>query len=159
MVDQGELSYLPWEVIMYLYISIYFILFCLENYFLKTNSKFTLIFITFLGISWMVDMCGDFCLYRMRAYPGHMREETIPSSPDGNGHPLWRKIGMWGEAWSCPHLVPVVSAHNLWSQYISLFPEFPGPSSSITSLSRSPGRRSEHQRKTRCSLLNLRNSH
>lgn len=60
------------------------------------------------------------------------------------------------------HLLMLRNGHPLWGQNMDagrqLNPEFPGPFPS--SLNRSPGRRSEHhQRRTRCSFLNLSNSH
>lgn len=125
--------------------------------FLKTNSRLTLIFIKSLGIGWMVDMCGGFYLYRTWAYPRHIREETSLSSLDRNAHPLWGGIGILGKRLTLPPPDASVGATNLWSQCSSPSFEFPGSSSS--SLSRSPVRSGEHQRKTSCSFLNLTNSH
>lgn len=61
----------------------------------------------------MVDMCGDFCLYRTWAYPRHIREETSLSSLDRNAHPLWGGIGMLGKRLKLPPPDARVSATNL----------------------------------------------
>lgn len=102
-------------------------------------------------------MCGGFYLYRTWAYPRHIREEASLSSLDRNAHSLWGGNGILGKRLKLPPPDASVGATNIWFQCSSPSFEFPG--SSLSSLSRSPIRSGEYQKKISCSFLNLTNSH